>query len=517
MYSFIRILLATLFLPALAAAEVTVYPSVGYPESHEFQVEINHTSVRVDHILDEHVAYFSFTGQADIVIRVRDPIDTWSINPVNDRIPSVVEKDSREIRISLTEPRRLVVYVNNLPRLLIWAEAPEKDPPRLDQNGVINVGDYGVIPDGKHLGTAAIAKAIAAVPAQGVLYFPPGIYRTGTVSLKSHMTLYLAPGARIVGSSLRDDFPKIRDRIETDTVRDPDNRSRKGKDLSYRQLLLIDNAEDVTVRGRGFIDGNGTVLRPQGLFIYNTKVIQSRNVRFEGIVFTNSPAWNLHLLYSDHIVVRDAKLIANFNIANSDGIDPDASSHVLIEDNFFLCNDDFVVVKITGNAGLLRDVDDIVVRRNVAIAQASALKVGTEVQSGYTVRNVTFIDNDIIESDRGMALYMEDGGSAENIRFINNRFDRLFIDDRQRLIQFYVKDIHGKGSIRDVLIKDCTALVPWPQASTIEGLEGDHGITDVRIENFVIAGRVVKQASDIPLNINAHVEGVTFNDADTQP
>jgi len=116
-----------------------------------------------------------------------------------------------------------------------------------------------------------------------------------------------------------------------------------------------------------------------------------------------------------------------------------------------------------------------------------------------------------------MALYMEDGGSAENIRFINNRFDRLFIDDRQRLIQFYVKDIHGKGSIRDVLIKDCTALVPWPQASTIEGLEGDHGITDVRIENFVIAGRVVKQASDIPLNINAHVEGVTFNDADTQP
>ncbi len=503
-------LAAGLRLMGATANAPMVYPAVGYDLSNQFQVAVNGVPVRVDHVLQVHVARFTFHDQADVVVRVRDPITTYRISPVSYGIRSQVEKGGREIRFSLDRPRQLVVYVNNLPRLFLWAEAPEEDPPQPGRPGVVDVTRFDAPTDGRHLATDAIRRAIEAVPAHGVLYFPPGIYLTGTIPLKSDMTMYLAGGARILGSPLRDDYPKCRDRVEADLVHDPDHHWRKGKELSYRQLLLLDRVENVIVRGRGIIDGNGGVLRPQGFFIFNTKIIESRNVRIEGVAFANSPAWNLQILYSDHVVVRGAKLIANMEVKNSDGIDPDASTHVLIEDNFFLCNDDFVAVKVTANAGLTRDVDDVVVRHNVAISEGSALKIGTELNDDRTIRNVLFEDNDVVECDRGMSVYLEDGGTAENIRYINNRFERLFIEGRLRLIDFYIMNRNGKGRIRDVLIKDCVALEPWPAPSSMEGLDADHRISGVRIDNLVIAGRPVRDAADIPLTSNAFVNGVTI-------
>lgn len=495
----------------LAAHGLTVYPPVGYEPSRTFTVEVNGKPVRVDEMLQVHVAHFAFTERADVVVRVHDEITRYQVSPVSYRIPSEAEEYGHEVRLSLDRPRRIVVYINNLPRLLIWAEAPEANPPQPGDPGVVSLADFGAPDDGRHLATDAIHRAIAAVPKGGVLYVPPGIYRSGTIRLKSDMTLYLAGGARIVGSPLRDHYPKIRDRVEADVVTDPDNHWRKGKNLSYRQLLLIDRAENVTVRGRGVIDGNGAVLRAQGFFIFDVKIIESRNVRLEGVVLAHSPAWFTHILHSDHVTIRGIKLVANREIMNGDGIDPDASRHVLIEDNFFLCNDDFVAVKITGNAGLTRDVDDVVVRRNVAIAESSALKIGTELQDDRTIRNVLFEDNDILECDRGMSIYLEEGGTAENIRFVNNRFERLFIEGRRRLIDFYIENRTGAGRIRDILIRDCVALVPWPSPSSLAGLDADHQITDVRIDNLVIAGRPVREAADIPLETNAFVDGLRIS------
>ncbi|MHC4713339.1 MAG: glycosyl hydrolase family 28-related protein [Planctomycetota bacterium] len=71
----------------------------------------------------------------------------------------------------------------------------------------MSFADFAADNEGKALQTDNLAKAIAQTPTGGVLYFPPGVYRTGTFRLKSDMTLYLAGGAVIKASDDPADFP----------------------------------------------------------------------------------------------------------------------------------------------------------------------------------------------------------------------------------------------------------------------------------------------------------------------
>ena len=79
--------------------------------------------------------------------------------------------------------------------IAISARAPAAEP------GVFNVRDYGAAGDGETLDTPAINKAIEACAAAGggQVLFPPGRYLSGTVHLKSHVTLFLEAGARWSG------------------------------------------------------------------------------------------------------------------------------------------------------------------------------------------------------------------------------------------------------------------------------------------------------------------------------
>ena len=67
-----------------------------------------------------------------------------------------------------------------------------------------NVQSYGAIGTGQSLDTAAIQKAIdaAASSGGGIVYFPAGRFLSGTIFLKSNITLYLSPGAVLLGSRL---------------------------------------------------------------------------------------------------------------------------------------------------------------------------------------------------------------------------------------------------------------------------------------------------------------------------
>ena len=60
-----------------------------------------------------------------------------------------------------------------------------------------NVRDFGAVGDGISKDTAAIQQAIDA---GGIVYFPPGTYLAGTLYLRSHGGLDLAPGAVLKAS-----------------------------------------------------------------------------------------------------------------------------------------------------------------------------------------------------------------------------------------------------------------------------------------------------------------------------
>lgn len=202
-------------------------------------------------------------------------------------------------------------------------------------------------------------------------------------------------------------------------------------------------------------------------------------------------------------------MLNDIDISNTDGFDPDASSNILIEDCFAYCGDDNVAVKVTGRKNLVADVDNVTVRGCVFLTKKSALKIGTETRSNY-IKNITFENNDVIECDRGMAIYVYDGATLDNIFYINNRFERNYPDAQRKAIHFEVDKRNPEsklGFIKNVLIRDCNFINQFPNKSVIE-YNGDTIGINVTIQNLNIAG--IKVESLESARINAIKSSVTF-------
>jgi polygalacturonase len=110
-----------------------------------------------------------------------------------------------------------------------------------------NVREHGAAGDGHTLDTKAINGAIDACThaGGGTVYLPPGQYLTGTIILKSHVTLQVDAGATILGSQDPADYPAFKSVWGDDTV--------------MLALIYAEDAENITLSGRGTIDGQGAV------------------------------------------------------------------------------------------------------------------------------------------------------------------------------------------------------------------------------------------------------------------
>jgi len=470
-------------------------PPPGAVASGDYSLTVGSTAVFVQAFKDVHYAQLAFTGACDVAIHLAEPVGTWSLSPRRYGIQAKAR--GRELRFRLDRPRHLVVQANGLPRLFLFAERPEKTPPQPGQAGVMVATDAGIDGAGRAVQTKAIQAAIDALADGQTLFFPQGVYRTGSLALKSRTTLYLAAGALLQGSTDPKDYPP---------------HPNDGKKTSPR-LILVDGAQNVRIAGRGAVDAAGTVLRTEHGHRGRVLLVRnSRDVTIEGLVLRDPPSWNTHIVGSRRVTLRNVKLLNNPGVKNTDGFDPDASSHVLIENCFAWCGDDAVAVKSAGYDGINRDVEAVTVRGCVFLTRKSALKIGTESRTAR-FRDIAFEGNDVLLCDRGMTLYCYDGATYENIRFVDNRFEQCYPDIKQRLADFAIRNRGGRGCIRNVLIRNCSADRPWPQPSTLRGLDAEHTIRGVRFENFRIAGTVCRSAEEARLLVGKHVDRVTFSPA----
>jgi len=293
---------------------------------------------------------------------------------------------------------------------------------------VYNIMDYGAVPGRGNICTEAIQKAIDLCDKGGTVYIPQGTFVSGTLFLKSDMTLLLAEGAKLMGSDRLSDFPLMGYPFE-------------GLDqLCYGSLICTDGAphQNIVIEGEGVIDANGVALfhaemkenrgkRGRAVCIRNTENVTIRNVTIR-----QSPAWCLHLIYCtnvliDHIAVHTKydEQGNKYGIFNGDGIDIDSCRNVTIINSLIASQDDCIAVKSGRNEEGRR--------------------------AGIPSEHI-IIENCTFKSGFGVAMGSEMSGGVRDVYVRNCSFENVFSIAS-------IKAIRGRGAyIKNIHYENCTLV-----------------------------------------------------------
>jgi polygalacturonase len=319
---------------------------------------------------------------------------------------------------------------------------PKLERPRFPPE-VVDVRSFGAVSDGVSKNTEAFRLAIAALIEKGggTLHVPAGRWVTGPIHLASNVHLHVSEGAELSFSQdFADYLPVVFSRWE-------------GLELmNYSPLVYAKDCENVAITGKGKLDGRGQAWWPwkqtqkkaaKRLYdlasagtppeqrVFGTEgdlrpsfiqTVGCKNVLVEGITITSGPMWTIHPVYSENVIVRRVSVITNG--PNNDGLNPDSSKNVLVEDSFFSTGDDCVVVKSGLNEDgwrVGRPSENIVVRRLRGERGHGGVVIGSEMSGG--VRNVFVDDCEFAGTDRGLRIksMRGRGGVVENVYYQNVR------------------------------------------------------------------------------------------------
>ncbi len=294
-----------------------------------------------------------------------------------------------------------------------------------------DVTKYGAKGDGVSLNTIAIQKTIdAAAVHGGTVVFPAGTYLSGSIFVKTGVTLEIDKGVTLIGSQRLEDYPLLTTRVA-------------GIEMKWPAALVnFYQQTNAAITGEGTIDGNGKVwwdsywaLRkiddPKGLrwaSDYDAQrprliqVYDSSNVKLNGLMLRRSGFWTVHICYS-HDVIVDGVTIRNNEGGHgpsTDGIDIDSSRKVLVEHADISVNDDALCLKAGRDSDGLRvnrPTEDVVIRDSIVREGAAGVTIGSETSGGF--RNIEAYGLTTLKEVPVGILFKSAhtrGGFAENIR-----------------------------------------------------------------------------------------------------
>ena len=363
---------------------------------------------------------------------------------------------------------------------------------------------HGAASNGKSLSTHAIQQAIEACAAAGggTVYFPPGVYLSGALVLKSRVRLYLEAGATLLGSPSLSDYPSQVARLRSYT----DNYTEKS-------LLYAEGAENIAIAGDGALDGQGGAFQgPYKVRPYMLRFIACRRVSVTGVLFKDSPMWVQHYLGCEDVNIRGITVRSRIN-ANNDGIDIDACDNVRISDCDVSSGDDAIVLKST----LDRPCRRVAVSNCVLSSHCNALKLGTETNGGFediVISNCAVYDTRL----SGVALEIVDGGTMDRVAVsnltMNNVGAPIFIRLGNRARPFLDGGAKpGVGKLRNVTLANFEVSGGSRVGCAISGIPG-HRIENLTMDNirmeFVGGGTMADAGRDVPENEDKYPEHHMF-------
>lgn len=240
---------------------------------------------------------------------------------------------------------------------------------------------YGAKADGATKDTSALQEAIdtCAASGGGTVRLASGTFLTGPITLRSHIKLEIAPGAILLGSQDKTDYPEMQELREA----------------AVEPLIHATGAEDITISGGGTIDGAG---RPWWEMVWagkaNHKMVAAKRPRLlvldhckhvliDGMTIQNSASWQVVPYYSEDITIRNGKILAPANSPNTDGVDPFSSQHVTISHMLIDVGDDNVAIKSgqPGSPGPDDPSTDITIT-DCTFLHGHGMSIGSEIAGG---------------------------------------------------------------------------------------------------------------------------------------
>ena len=272
----------------------------------------------------------------------------------------------------------------------------------------ISITDLGAIPGDKERTSHAISRAIdlAHKKGGGVVVIPEGEWLTKGIRLKSNVNLHLEKNAVLLFSEDPADYlPAVYSSWE-------------GMECyNYAPLIYAWQCKNIAITGEGTLKAkmdtwqrwfarprahmesikrlynlawerrpveerqmvNDTAhLRPQ--FIQFNR---SENILVEGITIINSPFWTIHPYLCKRMVIRNIHVYAHGH--NNDGVDPEMTQDMLIENCVFDQGDDAIAIKSGRNpeGWRLKTPSKNIVIRNCTVKNGHQLvALGSELSGG---------------------------------------------------------------------------------------------------------------------------------------
>jgi len=493
-----------------AASGVITYPSVpGATKSPLYTVTANGASqfveklTKFDKEMQVHYAYFGVaTGcTATIAVTVGESFSNYTVSPKSRNLTAT--KSGNTITFS-SGPNYLILQFDSKELLFVLIDAQETSPPQLTDANVKNIADYMVDNTGASVVTSKVQSAINAASGatQNILYFPAGKYKVGELSMKSNMTLYLAAGAMLDGSTSTSDYAAAGPAVESTT----------------HGLIHFNNVMNSTLLGRGVIDGEGTAITAgsndtPSFKINAVRVDKSSKILIDGVLVRDSVFWNTLVYTSDQVTLQNYKVInrrpTTTTYNQTDGVDFDASTNGTLSNAFLYTGDDNMSPKAEQEG--MMDTKNITFQHVVAYSNSGACKVGTKT-FGMTMDGLVFKDIDIVKAGRAIAIDANDTCVIQNAIFQDIRIeaaDSNLIDIEEDMAPTW-RTAPNTSTVKNVTFTNVSAAVK--KLINIHGLSSTVNVNGVHFDNFSVQGSVLTSQTDshATWNINQYVSNITF-------
>lgn len=254
----------------------------------------------------------------------------------------------------------------------------------------VSVKDFGATGNGATLDTKAVQEAIEHVAAKGggLVTVPKGTYLCGSIWLRSNVEFHLDEGAVIKGS------PDIKDYCAADCCPQNEAEIGWGDYISGGHLILGVGVSNVTLSGKGRIDGNSDafLLDSNGAPYSNKSLIPARpsqmvwfvdssEITIKDIELADSPYWSCFLLNCNKVNVSGCYVHTrrkDYHTFNGDGIDIDRCQDVTVSNCRIDTSDDSITLRASG-AHLLekpQDCAQVRVENCVLSSSCNAIRIG---------------------------------------------------------------------------------------------------------------------------------------------